>query len=146
MSITATHPQSISIATPSGRGLRVALWVAQSVTAALFAMAGSMKSTLPIAELATKLPWTASAPEALVRFIGVAELAGAVGLLLPALTRIKPGLTALAGAALTLVMILAAGFHVSRSEFGALPINLVLGSLAAFVAWGRFRAAPIAPR
>lgn len=146
MTITATHPQSISTTPSSGRGLRVALWVAQGVTAALFAMAGSMKATLPIADLATKIPWAPSAPEALVRFIGVAELAGAVGLVLPALTRIKPGLTALAGAALTLVMILATAFHISRGEFGALPITVVLGSLTAFVAWGRFRAAPIAPR
>lgn len=133
-----------STAKPS-KALNVSLWIVQVLLAAAFIMAGLMKSTTPIAELAAKMVWPGELP-GLVRFIGVSELLGGVGLLLPALTRIKPQLTALAGAALALVMVLAAGFHVMRGEWSALPINLVLGGLAAFVAWGRFRGAPIAPR
>lgn len=130
----------------SRKGLHLALWVVQGLLAAAFGLAGVMKTFTPIAELATKLPWVASAPEALVRFIGLSELAGALGLVLPALTRVKPGLTALAASGLLVVMVLAAGFHVMRGEAQLMAPSVVLGCLAAFVAWGRAKAAPIAPR
>jgi hypothetical protein len=130
----------------SGKGLRIALWVVQGLLAVAFGMAGVMKLLTPIAELGANMGWVNSLPEGLVRFIGASELAGAIGLILPAVTRVKPGLTALAGCGLTLVMLLAAAFHLSRSEWTALPPNLLLGGLAAFVAWGRFRRAPISPR
>jgi len=72
--------------------------------------------------------------------------AGALGLILPAVTRIRPKLTAAAGLGLVTVMVLAAAFHLSRGEAQVLPLNLTLGALAAFVAWGRSRKAPILPR
>lgn len=128
------------------RWLHISLWVVQVLLAVTFAMAGLMKASTPIAELAQKLPWVAQTPEALVRFIGVSELAGALGLLLPAATRVKPILTPIAGAALVLVMLLAGLFHASRGELQALPVNLILGGLAAFVTWGRMKRAPISPR
>ena len=81
-----------------------------------------------------------------MRFIGLSEIAGAIGLVLPALTRIKPILTAWAAVGLTTIMVLAMIMHAVRGELGALPMNAVLGGMAAFVAWGRFRWAPIAPR
>lgn len=134
-------------AAPPKRALHISLWIAQCVLALAFGMAGIMKVTTPIAELAAKLPWTAEVPLALVRFIGTAELLGAVGLILPAATRIRPGLTALAAAGLVTVMALALSFHAMRGELAqAAPINLVLGGLAAFVAWGRFRKAPVRAR
>ena len=108
-------------------------------------MAGVMKTTAPVAELAKNLNWVADMPW-LVRFIGASELAGALGLILPSLTRIMPRLTSLAGLGLFTVMVLASGFHVVRGEFGGLPITFVLGGLAAFVAWGRYRGAPINAR
>jgi uncharacterized membrane protein YphA (DoxX/SURF4 family) len=126
--------------------LHVSLWVAQGLLALAFGMAGLMKATTPLAELATKLPWAADLPH-LVRFIGISELLGAIGVVLPAATRIQPRLTPLAASGLVLVMGLALLFHASRGELAqAAPINLVLGGLAAFVAWGRFSKAPIAPR
>ena len=91
-------------------------------------------------------PWTGALPEGLVRFIGVAELAGALGLLLPALTRRKPVLTAWAAAGLVVVMALAVVVHIARGEPQVLPVNFVLGGATAFIAWGRFRGARIAPR
>jgi hypothetical protein len=108
-------------------------------------MAGFMKLTTPIPELVTKLPWVASLPH-LVRFIGASEIAGSLGLVLPAATRIRPALTSLAALGLVVVMVLAMAFHLSRGEVEALPINLILGGMAAFVAWGRARKAPIAAR
>ena len=73
----------------------------------------------------------------LARFIGAAELAGALGLILPMLTGIKPRLTALAAAGLATIQVLAIPFHLYRGEFGILPINLVLLLLAVLVYRGR---------
>ncbi len=67
-------------------------------------------------------------------------------MILPAATRIQPRLTGLAGIGLATVMVLATIFHISRGEPEVIPVNLVLGSLAAFVAWGRLVRAPIEKR
>jgi uncharacterized membrane protein YphA (DoxX/SURF4 family) len=122
------------------------LWVVQGLLGALFLAVGTMKVTQPIAVLVDAFGWPGAVPAALVRFIGVAELLGGLGLILPAATRVKPMLTPLAGVGLTLAMLLAAGFHTSRGELGALPMPLILGGLAAFIVWGRAVRAPIAPR
>lgn len=126
--------------------LHVSLWTAQLLLFAMFAFAGVLKLTTPIAQLSQTIPWAGDVPLALVRFIGFAELAGALGLLFPSLTRIKPALTPLAALGLFVTMVLAAGFHVMRGELAALGMPVLLGGLAAFVAWGRFRKAPIEPR
>ena len=63
-------------------------------------------------------------PALLVRLIGVAELAGALGMLLPGLTKIQPRLTAFAAVGFALIMVLASAFHITRGEFGNLPINV----------------------
>ena len=128
------------------KALHVGLWVVQGLLGALFLAVGTMKVTQPIAVLADSFGWPAAVPAALVRFIGVAELLGGLGLILPAATRIKPMLTPLAGVGLAMVTLFATIFHISRGELGALPIPLVLAGLAAFVAWGRAAKAPIAPR
>ncbi|RMG13056.1 MAG: DoxX family protein [Deltaproteobacteria bacterium] len=128
------------------RRLHAALWVAQVLLAAVFGFAGAMKAFSPIEELAKMLPWVSDDLTLLVRFIGVAELAGAAGLLLPAATRILPVLTPVAAVGLGLVMVLAMGFHAIRGEWTMLPVNLVLGAFATFVAWGRLTRAPIPPR
>ena len=115
----------------------IALWIAQVVLAGGFALAGFMKATQPIADLAAMMGWPGQAPELLVRFIGVAELAGAVGLILPVLTGILPRLTALAALGLAVIQVLAIGLHLYRAEFGVLPINIVLLALGVFVVFGR---------
>jgi uncharacterized membrane protein YphA (DoxX/SURF4 family) len=129
-----------------GKGLTIALWIAQVLLAVGFGMAGWMKIMSPMPELVEKMGWPGALPEPLVRFIGAAELSGAVGVVLPAATRILPFLTPVAAAGLVLVMVLALLFHLSRGELGAVPINVILGGLAAFVAWGRLRKARIEPR
>jgi len=126
------------------RGLRAGLWVAQGLLAAGFGLAGVMHATAPIAEMAKMAPWTGALPEGLVRFIGVVELAGALGLLLPGLTRRKPVLTAWAATGLAVVMVLAVAVHIARGEPQVVPVNVVLGGIAAFIAWGRFRGARMA--
>ena len=124
--------------------MHILLWIVQVLLAVVFAMAGFMKSTQPIDSLVQNgMVWAGQVPVALVRFIGVSELLGAIGLILPAATKIKPSLTLLAALGLLTIMILAMAFHLSRGEAQALPINMVLGGLAAFVAWGRTTKAPI---
>ena len=146
MANTETADGAAVRSAPKGRGLNIGLWVAQGALALAFGAAGVTHATMPIHEMARTMAWAGSAPAGLVRFIGTAELAGAVGLLLPGLTRIKPILTAWAAAGLLAIMVLASFMHVARGEVGALPVTGVLGSIAAFVTWGRFRKAPIAPR
>jgi uncharacterized membrane protein YphA (DoxX/SURF4 family) len=128
------------------RGLHIGLWVAQVVLALGFGLSGLWKATTPMAQLAEKLPLAADGHTALLRFIGSSEILGALGLILPAVTRIMPRLTALAALGLVVIMVLATGYHLSRGELSALPVTLGLGALALFVAWGRGRRAPIDPR
>jgi putative oxidoreductase len=124
----------------------ITLWVLQVLLAAFFVMAGLPKLATPIAQLATQLPWVIDVPALLVRFIGVAEIAGALGLILPSLFRVRPSLTSLAALGLVAVMLLAAVFHLTRGETMMLPFNLIVAAVLGFVAWGRARKAPIQPR
>jgi len=140
---TASVPiaSSVSPAAPS-RALHRGLWVAQGLVAAAFLMAGSMKLTVPAEQLATQMPWVSGAMGPFTKLIGAAEIAGALGLVLPSMTRIQPRLTVFAALGLSLLMAGAAGTHLA----GALGAPLVLGALAAFIAWGRTKKAPIASR
>jgi uncharacterized membrane protein YphA (DoxX/SURF4 family) len=142
--VNISHSPDIAPAKPA-RGLNIALWVVQVLLALVFGFAGTMKVFTPIDELAKNGAWIRNA-EALIRFIGISELAGALGMLLPGLSHIKPKLTSLAAVGLFTVMVLATGFHLMRGEARMTPLTVGLGLLAAFVAWGRFRKAPIAAR
>lgn len=118
--------------------MNVALWVVAGILAAMFATAGVMKATQPKDALAEKLPWVADFSPNTVRFIGVVEFLGALGLILPAWTGIAPILTPLAATGLAVVMALAAITHARRKEPSAIAFNLILLAAAVFVAWGRF--------
>lgn len=128
------------------KALNLALWIVQLLLFCLFGFAGYLKLTQPVDRIAPMIPWTQHVPEGLVRFIGLSETLGALGMLLPAITRIKPTLTPLAAAGLTTMMILAVGYHLANGEAPVIGGPIILGALAAFIAWGRFRRAPIAPR
>ena len=126
--------------------MNVVLWVSQGLLAALFLVAGLTKTVQTMAELSEKMLWVATTPEWVVRLAGVSEVLGALGVMLPAVMRIRPALSPLAAACLALVMALAMVFHIARGELYALPINLVLMALALFVAYGRQKLAPISPK
>ena len=128
------------------RGTHIALWIAQIALALVFGVAGAAKLVLGPGELAALAPWTASLPAALVPVIGAAELAGALGLVLPALTGVRPALTPLAAALLALEMSLAAAFHVARGTPRSAALAIGLALAAAAIAWGRARVSRIAPR
>jgi hypothetical protein len=110
-----------------------ALWIVQGLLAALFLFAGGMKLITPVEVLSVMSPF----PGEFIRFIGVCEILGALGLILPYALRILPGLTVLAAAGLVVIMV---GATVSTLAIGggllALP-TLLLGLLAALVAYGR---------
>ena len=143
MTTASIHHDSVSTAS---RALRASLWVVQILLAAVFLMAGGMKLSMPVDQLAANMPWVSGALGPFVRFIGAAEVAGALGLVLPSATRIKPSLTVLAAAGLALLMLGGAATHIARGELGAFAVPLVLAALSAFVAWGRSQRAVIAPR
>jgi len=127
----------------TNKNLHRGLWVAQVLAAAAFFMAGSFKTFTPGAELAAA---GMSEPLMVLRTAGISELLGAVGLILPAALRIRPRLTPIAAAALTLVMVLAVLTHLLMGDIGGAVPALVLGGLTTFIAWGRFTKAPIAPK
>jgi hypothetical protein len=128
----------------STKAINTWLWVAQSFLAIIFLLTGGMKLAMPIEHIAEKLPWVANAPELLVRFIGLSEVLGAAGLILPAALRIKPHLTTFAAAGVAIVMVLATGFHLFQGEFAHAMLPTVMLILALFVVRGRMKVAPIA--
>ena len=122
--------------------MNIALWIVQLLLGGMFVFAGVLKA-FQYERAKTSLFWVKGLPRGLVTFIGISELLGGLGLLLPSITGILPWLTPLAGAGLALIMILAIGFHASRREPQAIGITTVLLLLAAFVAYGRFMIVPL---
>ncbi|HME06632.1 MAG TPA: DoxX family protein [Bryobacteraceae bacterium] len=129
--------------------MNTALWTVQVFWGVFFSLNGFGKVCCYNQALWNQsqrdVPWFSALPRDLFIFIGVCEFLGGVGLILPAMTGVKPKLTPIAAIGLTLVMILAALFHIVRGEYNFVPINLVLGGVAAFIAYGRLSVKPIAP-
>ncbi len=120
-----------------------ALWNVQVLLALLFLFAGGMKLVIPPDVLASMgSPNQIPLPGWFVRFIGVVEVLGALGLLLPGLLRIKPWLTPLAAAGLVVIMIGATALTLAADGVATALVPLTVGLLAAFVAYGRWRPSP----
>jgi uncharacterized membrane protein YphA (DoxX/SURF4 family) len=120
--------------------LTYALWVVQGLLALLFLFAGGMKFVMPIEEMTRQMP--VPLPGLFLRLIGVAEVLGAIGLILPGLLGIRPGLTPLAAAGLAIIMIGATVITLAAGDVAPALIPLTVGLLAAFVAYGRWWQAP----
>lgn len=120
------------------RRANLLLWIIQVLLAAMFLFAGGMKLLLPVAELTRETPL----PGVFLRFIGVLEICGAVGLLLPGALRIRIGLTPLAAAGLCLLMIGATCITLSGNQARMAWMPFVTGILAAIVAYGRWQMMP----
>src|SRR3954468_882007 len=129
-----------------GRALRLGLWAEQVLPAFVFVSAGQVKLLTPIPQLAAMMPFAGEYSETFVRSVALVDLAGGIGILLPALTRILPRLTVLAALGCSVLQVFAFVFHVSRGGAAPAPLNVVLLALSWFVLWGRGRKAPIAPR
>ena len=118
--------------------MNIAIWVIQGILALMFGMAGVMKSTQAKEKLEPKMPWMKEYSAGMVKFVGVSELLGAIGLIVPLATGIVPILTPLAAVGLALIMVLAMAYHMPKGEYKETAINAVLLILCAAVAYFRF--------
>ena len=142
---TAGSPTTRSAPT-SHKALSITLWVLQLLLGCFFVMVGYSHALMPFDQVAQQATWMNAVPRWLSLFIGYAEIAGGLGLILPAATRIAPRLTPLAALGLATIMILAIPFHVLKGEASVIWMHALIAALAVFVAWGRWRKAPIAGR
>lgn len=118
--------------------MNVLLWILQGLLAAMFTMAGVLKTTQPREKLLPSMPWVEDLATPTVRLIGALELLAAVGLVAPAAFDVAPVLTPLAATGLAVLMVLASVTHLRRGEPSAIAINAVAFAIAVVVAWGRF--------
>ena len=124
-------------------GIKRALWVVQVFLMLVFMFAGVVKLVLPVEALtATDSPDQIQLSGTFLRFIGVAEVLGALGLVLPGLLRIRRILTPLAAAGLVIIMIGATSITLANGQPSAALISFVVGLIASFVAYGRYRLTP----
>ena len=124
--------------------MNILLWIIQFLLALLFIFAGSMKFKMSPDEMNKQMPFVF--PGLFLYFIGVCEILGGIGLILPSLLRIKPGLTPLAAAGLAIIMTGATVITLMGPLKGMVVTPLVTCLLCIFVAWGRWKARPISPR
>jgi putative oxidoreductase len=124
--------------------MNILLWIVQVILGGMFVVHGFFILPPPPPELPPTAQWLRDLSPTFRIFIGVAEILGGLGLILPGLTRIRPELTPLAAVGLGLIMVSAIVFHVLRGE--PIVTNIVLLAVAAFVAYGRARLAPLRAR
>ena len=126
--------------------MHIGLWIIQGLLAFAFFGAGAMKLATPVDQLAAQMAWVTHVPAPGVKLIGLAEVLGAIGLILPSVLRFRPRLTPLAASGLALTMLGAVVTHIAIGEPAMTVPPLVLGGLAGVVAWGRSKAHPIAAK
>jgi len=118
--------------------MNMVLWIVQTLLALLFLFTGGMKLIMPIEEMTQQIPM----PGLFLRFIGVCEVLGGLGLVLPWLLGIRPGLTSLAAAGLVIIMIGATATTIMTGQIAISLMPLAVGILCLFVAYGRWRLVP----
>ena len=118
----------------------IALWIAQWLLAALYLLVGSMKTFQPAKIRAhPHMTWAHGQPDQYIRLVGIPEVLGGLGLILPLLTGIMPWLTVLAAIGLTVIQVLAIfKEHMPRKEYQSIPLNIMLVALSIFVMIGRW--------
>lgn len=122
--------------------MNIALWIVAGLLALAFLLAGIMKAFRPVESLKKNMTWVADVPTPFVRFIGIAEILAAIGLILPAVTGIQQWLVAAAAGGLVIVMLGAVILHSGRKEWQNIGGNVLLLLLAAFIVVGRVAWAP----
>lgn len=122
--------------------MNLVLWTLQGLMAFLFLLSGSMKALRPLEEVSKRMAWANDVPAWFVRFIGIAEILGALGLILPAFTGILSWLTVAASVGLVILMLSAGVLHASRREFSSLGITVLLLALILVIVVGRLAVAP----
>ena len=143
----STLQNTAAVPLRAGLGWKLGLWSAQVLLSLFFGASGLCKLFVaPETLVHIGVNYATDVPHWLLYFIGAAETAGAIGIVLPALTRIQPFLTPLAALGFVALQVLAICFHLTRGEIAGLPLNFVLVALAAFVLWGRTKKAPVQGR
>lgn len=123
--------------------MNILLWVLQVLLAVVF-IAHGLLLLMPPPDIAAQM--LMSLPRSFWVFLGVAEVAAAIGLTLPGLTRVMPWLVSWAAAGIMIVMISATGYHIIRGEISSAAVTFVLLIMATFLAYERSQVLPIAPR
>jgi hypothetical protein len=131
---------------PPSRPLHLSLWAIQVLLFLLFVGTAFWKILTPLPQLAAMIPWAGQVPVSFLRATAFFDLCGGIGILLPSLTRIKPGLAVLAALGCAALQACAIVFHLSRGEGANTPFNFLLVALSLLVVWGRRARAPIPPR
>jgi uncharacterized membrane protein YphA (DoxX/SURF4 family) len=126
----------------AAKRINIAIWTLQVLLACLFLFAGGAKLVLPIAEMTKQIPL----PGLFLRFLGVVELAGAVGLVVPSLLKIRPYLTPLAAGGLVIVMSGATAISMAGGKVAPAIPPFVVGCLAGLIIYARTRVVPIRER
>jgi putative oxidoreductase len=125
--------------------MNVVLWILQILLGIYFTLIGVMHFIIPPG-LPAQMSWMYDLSPTLHAISGGAEILGGLGLILPSVTRIKTWLTPLAALGLSIVMVLAIFYHLQRGETMNIGFNVVLAALSAFIAYGRWKLAPLAER
>jgi uncharacterized membrane protein len=120
--------------------MNIAVWIVSGLLAAAYLFAGTNKATRPKDTLVGSLPWAEDFSPATIKFIGIVEILGAIGLILPWLTGIAAVLTPLAASGLVILQLFAILVHLRRREAKVVPMNMILLLAALFVAILRFTA------
>ena len=123
--------------------MNIVLWIIQALLGIGFLIAGFLKSTQPVGKLAATMPWVRDVRVAWPRFIGLCEMLGALGLILPGVTHIQTWLMVVAAGGLAMIMVDAAIFHRSRHEYSMIAVNAVLFVLAVLIVYGRWVLVPL---
>lgn len=142
MTAPTTQPRNV----PTSRALDIFLWLVQGLLSVTFVGTAIWKALTPISTLATMIPWAGQVSPELLYATALFDLLGGLGILLPAITRIKPALTVAAALGCVALQVAAILFHFSRGEQANTPFNFVVIGLALFVAWGRHSRRPMPPR
>lgn len=122
----------------SSKALHITIWVAQILLAVILVL-GTVIKFQPIEKASAMMPWTGQIPVLFVRLMGIVDLLGAIGIILPSLFRIKPRVTVWAALSIIALMVCATIFHILRGEASVIGFNIFVTVIAGFVAWGRQR-------
>ncbi len=120
----------------TSKTLNVILWIAQSILSILL-LSGAVMKFMPVEKISGMMPWTGEVPIVLLRLLGVIDLLGGVGLILPGLLRLKPVMVIWASVGTSILMLSAIIFHISRVETHVIGFNIICVLIAIFITWGR---------
>lgn len=122
--------------------MNVVLWIVQGILTLIFLAVGLMKVTQPKEKLVERMAFVEDFSPGTIRLIGIVEMLGAGGIILPAMTGIMPWLTPSAAVGLSINQVGAAWTHLRRREYLMIGMNIIILAMAVFVAYGRFVSAP----